>query len=473
MSYNTQSPTRSPSFSPSVTPTFNPTITPTQAPSPTPTEVPTQSPTVTPTQAPTTAPTVAPTVAPSMLPSVTPSLAPTTPPTVNPTVAPTATPSVTPSRSPTATPSLAPTARPTVTPSEQPSKEPTITEYPTFTPTITPTESPTHSPTFTPTSAVLVTLEFNVTQGYSGVTEAQYESNLEENNLIIAETVAEYMDNIYAEDVTVIKVETPSEPSAAPTEAPTLAPLTLAQEQQKSLASAVSEQKETLILTYTVKLPDLYAAGYTSAVQAYDELTADLTDAIKSGNFTSYMRELANENAILTFATGRRLQTASALVNATGLQPVFSNFSVTVSTQGGESSNDDNLSDGEIAGVVIGTVVGVGLLAGASYYLITTMKTPAMASLSRASAMENEDYQSDAAASKAAAESGDSGSGVVYKLNPIRQKQERSMSRDGSRASGESGGGGGSNRAESNRSFSGRGNQPNFDEEAVESPFGK
>jgi hypothetical protein len=105
-----------------------------------------------------------------------------------------------------------------------------------------------------------------------------------------------------------------------------------------------------------VNIP-LSSTGSTNATLLYQQLTQSLDDAVSDGSFTT------------------NLLAASILYNATALANVdvtgVSNSAPSVNNDlQYPPSGDDDLTGGEIAGIVIGTFVGVALICALIYYFM-------------------------------------------------------------------------------------------------------
>lgn len=100
-----------------------------------------------------------------------------------------------------------------------------------------------------------------------------------------------------------------------------------------------------------------YVVRTSNASLTYTSLSAQLVNAVNSGTF----------NTILS--------TNAQASGATALEGCTSSPVVTVPIDTSSSSGSSNtLSDGAIAGIVIGAVVGVGLIAAVVYYAVNNEK---------------------------------------------------------------------------------------------------
>lgn len=312
-------------MAPTTAPTVDPTTTPTVAP----TTAPTVDPTTAPTVALTTVPTVAPTTAPTVEP-FTPTTAPTEAPTANPTAAPTVAPSATPSFRPSAPslrPSRAPTQRPTAVPT---TARPTpVPGDPTFAPTIAPTSAaPTRAPTNAPTSFSSPLVSFESTLTMEGLSTPELDQKAQ---TAIVQTTAQSMD-IPANSVSYVGATFTA---------------------NRRLSTAVSLFATSYVADVKTKVSiPLDTTSFTDPDQLYSSLTTLLDDSVSSGTFTLNL-----------------LDNAAAL-NATELNNVevdgVTNSAVSVADA--PDSDNDELSGGAIAGIVIGVLIGAFLIAALVYY---------------------------------------------------------------------------------------------------------
>lgn len=122
----------------------------------------------------------------------------------------------------------------------------------------------------------------------------------------------------------------------------------------------VQSQPHTASITIVASLSvSVLLDSYPSAANAtalFNNLQSTLVSAVTSGAFTA------------------TVQATAALQGVTALQTVTADSATVtlseVTTPSDSSSNDDSLSDGEVAGVVIGSIVGAALIAGIAYFLI-------------------------------------------------------------------------------------------------------
>ncbi len=107
-------------------------------------------------------------------------------------------------------------------------------------------------------------------------------------------------------------------------------------------------QGDAISSTYTVTLQSLYTA---------EQLSAQLENAITSGNFDNTLHTLATTNS------------ATALTTVSSGEII-----VTYPPSDNDSGNSNKLSDGAIAGIVIGSVVGALIIGFLVYYFMCSAK---------------------------------------------------------------------------------------------------
>ncbi len=226
----------------------------------------------------------------------------------------------------TAAPTETPTFVPTVAPSATPSATPTVT--PTRTPTRAPTAgATTAAPVLQPTTVPILKFSSNLT--LTGLTstvlttaDQQAVVNATANSMKIAINYVTYSKTIPLSTAT---------PSVI---------VTLVRTQSGSSVVAVT--------TTTIPTND--------PTTTYNTLTASLSFAVTNGTFTTSFQSACN------YYDGNSCSAVCA--NVTSSNP-------TVITPLSDNNDDDKLSDGEIAGAVIGSVAGAALLSGAAYYVLT------------------------------------------------------------------------------------------------------
>lgn len=216
----------------------------------------------------------------------------------------------------------------TAAPTETPTFVPTATLTPTRTPTRAPTAgATTAAPVLQPTTVPILKFSSNLT--LTGLTstvlntaDEQAVVNATANSMKIAINYVTYSKTIPLSTAT---------PSVI---------VTLVRTQSGSSVIAVT--------TTTIPTND--------PTTTYTTLTASLSFAVTNGTFTTSFQSACN------YYVGNSCSAVCA--NVTSSNP-------TVITPQSDNNDDDKLSDGEIAGAVIGSVAGAALLSGAAYYVLT------------------------------------------------------------------------------------------------------
>lgn len=186
-----------------------------------------------------------------------------------------------------------------------------------------------------PTVSDLV--EFDAEQTINGISFSTYSANSSLYDTTLKETIAETMTGVNPGDIQDFTA------AAAP-----------ARRLLQSYTTSVRMNGRTLS---SDALATSYKVSVRNASLSYDELSTELTDAVESGEFDTLLTTNAQDNG------------ATALVGATSDEVETQNL---VTDSG---SSDDGLSGGAIAGIVIGVLVGVALICGAIYYVISNKDT--------------------------------------------------------------------------------------------------
>jgi hypothetical protein len=335
----TASPTVSPTVGPSAEPTISPSVTPSAPPTATPSTIPSLSPTlvpsVVPTKEPTISPTFIPSFSPSFIPTIEPSASPTMIPTFGPTNVPTFAPSVTPSKSPSVAPSTVPTFGPSVTPTIGPTFVPTV--VPSFRPS-TPTYSPSAGPTPVPTArtkgSIIVNAGFTVNSVNGATLSPTSQETIKQSIANASQTTPNNVDLV-----------------------------SVTRTNRRLLSSVVHRMLATALFSYKViaeihfnlidfpGLNESYVAGTKSK---------GLMEAVETHEF---------DRIISFYAT---INNASQLMsNVTVLDVIVTTTVIPVPN----SEEDSGLSDGQVAGLVIGITVGTILLSGLVYFLLLKVRS--------------------------------------------------------------------------------------------------
>jgi hypothetical protein len=394
----THIPTADPSVVPTVIPSFIPTMTPTSIPTYSPTETPTIVPSVIPTATPSVVPSASPTVLPTAIPSATPSTSPSATPTIAPTTTPTASPSYVPSFTPTAAPTVVPSAIPSVTPSVSPSVSPTAvptaipTAIPTYAPSFTPsavssafpssqpsshptgepstqptnrptmpTFSPTAIPTAIPTSRTKASIKVNAGFTFTSVNGAFLNPTSQET---IKQSIAN-ASHTTANNVDLVSV----------TRADTSRRLLLRVEEPAIHALAATLFKYNVVADIHFNLidfPESFNASYVAEMKS-----KQIVRAVNTGIMNQIVRYYAIAN------------NASQLLNSTAANITVLSTAITPAP-GASSSESSNLSDGQIAGLVVGVTLGGLLLIVLFFWIVTASKSRKENSKVRHSPSDNE-----------------------------------------------------------------------------------
>jgi hypothetical protein len=381
----TARPSASPSASPTAEPTFSPTAYPTRAPTASPTASPSFTPSFVPTANPTASPTEPPTRVPSFVPSVVPTFLPSTDPTMNPTFVP----SVTPTVNPSAIPTVNPSAVPSVAPSKFPSVLPTI--VPTFVPSATPTFSPTKSPSVFPTESPTVT----PTQ---------------------APTLVPSVDPTMTPTTvpTIVPSFRPSAPTYSPSASPTPVPTgrskssiiinagftvnsvngaTLSPTSQETIKQSIANASQTTpnnvdlvsvtrtnrrllssVVQRTLATASLFSYKVVAEIHFnlidFPGLNESYVAGTKSKGLMEVVKTHELDRIISFYAT---INNATQLMNNATVSDVILTTSVVPAPN--NSDDDSGLSDGQVAGLVVGISVGTILLSGLVYFLLLKVRS--------------------------------------------------------------------------------------------------
>jgi hypothetical protein len=273
-------------------------------------------------------------------------------PTMSPTEEPTFTPSASPTLEPTFTPSASPTLEPTFTPSASPTLEPTFTIAPTTSTMGSPTRTPSLSPTYPVTSftAEQVINGIDSNTYYSSTT---YQTSLQQS--IAACMVGVNSTNVY--DIVVSDIASSSSVMIAKGKTSQVSKIHVMVELLPSKSTTASS-------TASVNAAYKVSVLQTSSTFSYSSLSSQLSTAVSSGQFDTYLASYSSENDAVGFSG-----CTSTSVTTTNTSPNQPTYSPTKAPSDDDSSSN-GLSDGAIAGIVIGTIVGVALIFGVVYYFL-------------------------------------------------------------------------------------------------------
>jgi hypothetical protein len=297
-----------PSSAPSTSSSCFPSVSPTAFPSTSPTDVPSSVPSFTPS------------VAPSCFPSTAPSVFPSTSPTDIPSSIPSYTPSVAPSCFPSAAPSVFPSTSPTTIPSSTPSKIPTSGPSPSTTFIST---APTRAPTVAPNAndKVIVNGELII---------STVNSNPLNNNSLV--TVTQTIRNV----------------SGSPE---TVSITTINLLKKKGRLVVKEETSFTFqiyfLLTYSLSFYPEFNSSYLAHVKS-----SMIKEAVDEGRFQSVLRTYAVMNSAIQLYNG----TVDSVT-----------LSTTTISSSADEDDDTKLSDGAVAGLVIGCIFGSVLIFGCTF----------------------------------------------------------------------------------------------------------
>lgn len=196
---------------------------------------------------------------------------------------------------------------------------------PTYAPTFAPTAAPSYSqaPTFAPTKQVYPILEFNSSLSLDG----------------LASPTLSYQDQLSVINATARSMGVDSN---------SVEFLSYHVVSRRRLGMFFA-QTQTYSVVAVTKTSVLVTSGSSS--DAYTTYSTLLSNAVTSDTFTTYL-----QSASVTYGS-----TNLANADATGVVSVPDEVSY-------PGSDDDGLTDGQIAGIVIGTVFGFFIIVGLVYY---------------------------------------------------------------------------------------------------------
>jgi hypothetical protein len=317
----TTTPTKAPTASPSIEPSFSPSTTPTVNPSEVPSAPPTFIPTSDPTRAPTVSPTQTPTFGPSVIPSVAPSFVPTATPIITPTVV------------PSAGPTLVPSVDPTMTPTEVPSL------VPSFRPSA-PTYAPSAVPTVVPTRRTKATIVVNTDLTVNSVNGATLSPTSQET---IKQSIA----------------------NASQTTPNNVDLVSVTRTNRRLLSSVVHRTLATVSL-FSYKV----VAEIHFNLIDFPGLNESYVAGTKSKGIMQAVKTHEFDRIISYYAT---INNASQLLNVTVPEVSVSTSFVPVSSSSSEDGG--SLSEGQIAGLVIGVIIATMLLCALVFLLLARVRS--------------------------------------------------------------------------------------------------
>lgn len=350
----TDSPSQNPTESPSQAPTLSPSAGETEAPSEAPTiavsEAPTKSPTLSPTEPATDSPSNNPTLAPSASPTAAatdmPSLSPSEAPTYFPPLSTSHAPTMAPSQAPSIVPSQAPSIQPTRSPSIAPSLSPTTTSAPTitFAPSVVPTRAPSPAPTLAPTlqsHPVVVLTSYLTLQNLQGNISSSEQQAICNTQAKILNVSAEYVSFV-----------------GTTTEVPNLARMTI-----------LADTPSTLVAITDTSLPLVDYPQFQSDPQAlYDSMVDTMKTALSTDVFLTTLIEQSALVGATTFLESNLTLNGSFPLTPTIVLPP------TMSPTAAPGDSKDGLSDGEIAAIVICSIVFAAVCFALGWKALVTLR---------------------------------------------------------------------------------------------------
>lgn len=210
-----------------------------------------------------------------------------------------------------------------------------------FNQTAAPTEMPTLAPTLAPTVPVVAQkLVIQLTTTLNGITIDTYMEAFDQNNYVFELSIVAIVDGITTSNVIIISVQSSSV--------------------VRKLAQAVRSASFTPLVTsgvdidYQIYIPNTAQTIYFNAEQASVEIQAQLEAAMTGGansTFLAAIQELANVTT-----------NGNTLLGVDGTSYTIQDISVSTLPR-----NKNELTDGQIAGLVIGIIFGVLILAIIAY----------------------------------------------------------------------------------------------------------
>jgi hypothetical protein len=290
-----------------------------------------------------------PTVEPTFIRSSSPSAEPTFSPSAGPTYAPSVSPSVLPSFSPTQAPSVLPTASPTVIP----------TQTPTFVPSVDPTTTPTTVPTIVPSFRPSVPT-YSTSAGPTPVPTGRSKSSIVVNAGFTANSV-----NGATLSPTSQETIKQSIANASQTTVNNVDLVSVTRTNRRLLSSVVHRLLATVSLfSYKVvaeihfNLIDFPGLNESFLVGTKSKSLLEAVETHEFDRIFSYYATIHNATQLMNNVT------VSDMIVSTSIVPVPNS-----------SEDDSGLSDGQVAGLVIGITVRTILLSGLVYVLLLKVRS--------------------------------------------------------------------------------------------------
>ena len=198
-------------------------------------------------------------------------------------------------------------------------------------------------------------LEFDSLVSYDGVNSSYFDSAAAKDSAIFA--MAESMSGVTASNINITNITD----------------VIFDRRMRRRL-----DTTDETVITYNIKTT-VEALGYTSsdASAAYTSLTDQVSSSVSSGQFLTLFKTAASAASLpvpssMTVPSSGLSFTPAKVVSAVTTSPTAAP-SVSADTSGSKHDDDDDLSAGAIAGIVIGSVAGVALIVGVAYLLMSRL----------------------------------------------------------------------------------------------------
>lgn len=251
------------------------------------------------------------------------------------------TPTYEPSTYPTPTPSIVPSTAPTPTPSFDPTFSPS--QIPTASPTFKPSAEPTTS---APSSPGAVNTVIAASQSLTGISASTWNEDAATNCNVFGLTIETVTNGAVLASEVGNCVVTDNRSRAL-------------EAMLNEFARRILQATVSSTIAYTITLPVSTDVSATTALAA--TITATISTSVTSGNFTATLKAVAVANNVAVLANVSSSDFASTVVV----------------TSGPSLPKDTKLTDGQIAGIVIGVLIGSFVVAGLVYYLINVRRANA------------------------------------------------------------------------------------------------